>query len=224
MLAPDEAIRRVDEIVFMLTRDFQNADQSYVVWKSANDIIAFQMKDVKGKNAFSFNVIQHSLLMKLALDVARIFDHSDILRHPMAEQDKASIPVLAALIEIPYVKAELLSRATKSTQTIIDVNAEIANILKVWKKFEVPDSAEQNGLKRLREFRTKRLAHALFDTEPDQLPTTNDIKLLLENARAAVQAASIIIFHVDPEADDRINELRKDAEDFCFKVLTALKS
>ena len=219
MLTPEEAIRRVDEIVLMSARDFRAAEQTYVVWKSSNDIIAFQMKDVKGKNAFSFNVIQHSLLMKLALDVARIFDHSDIVRHPMAEQDKASIPVLAALIEISDVKAELLSRAAKSTQTTISVNSEIANILGVWKKFEVPNSAEKSGLKRLKEFRTKRLAHALFDSEPDQLPTPYDIILLLDNARKVVRSACKIIFLVDWN-----DEQSKDAEDFCFKVLDALKN
>ena len=165
MLTPEEAIRRVDEIVVMSATDFRAASRTYVVWKSSNDIIAFQMKDVRGKNAHSFNVIQNSLLMKLALDVARIFDHSDIVRHPMAEQDKASIPVLAALIGIPSVQAELLSRAAKSSQTAININTEIANIIGVWQKFVVPNSAELNALKRLKEFRTKRLAHALFDSD-----------------------------------------------------------
>jgi len=61
----------------------------------------------------------------------------------------------------------------------------IASALGVYKTFEASTDG-QDALKSLRQFRTSRLAHHLFDKQPDQLPQINDVFLLSEVAREFV--------------------------------------
>ena len=49
------------------------------------------------------------------------------------------------------------------------------------------------ALERLRSFRTKRLAHALFDKEPDAYPRHSDLTLLLEIAKEAAALSSLAV-------------------------------
>lgn len=92
------------------------------------------------------------------MDVARIFDVSE--RPSREKQDKASILVLAALLGRADVKARL-------GQTKL-----IADFLTIAGQFDIAGSKEKSALGRLRQFRTQRLAHALFNEEPDQLPNS----------------------------------------------------
>ena len=98
----DEALRRVRQIAPMLG-EWRTAVQTHAVLEAANDTIPRGVKD----HAFAatFNAIQNALALKLALELARIFDLSK--RPPPEEQDKASLPVLAALLRRPDVQLGL---------------------------------------------------------------------------------------------------------------------
>jgi len=55
------------------------------------------VRNTSADPAYTFNAVQQAMALKLALDLARIFDVTENGRYPAEEQDKASIPVLAAL-------------------------------------------------------------------------------------------------------------------------------
>ena len=90
----EEALRRVRRIAPILSDDVRTAVRSHAVLEAANDTIPRGVKN--HEFAATFNAIQNALGLKLALELARIFDLSK--RGPPQEQDKASVPVLAALL------------------------------------------------------------------------------------------------------------------------------
>jgi hypothetical protein len=102
-------------------------------------------------------LIQNSLAIRLTLDVAKVFDVG--LSRPLDDQDKASIPILAHYLARSDVRYHLLERA------------------RAW----TPHYPEQGAaaLERVRGLRHRRLAHSLFDKEPDPLPRYNDLFDLL---------------------------------------------
>jgi hypothetical protein len=98
------------------------------------------------------------------------------------------------------VQQRLIVRARSWTPQLIDGESlgedacrlAIASALDVYKKFETSSDA-QNAQNRLREFRTRRLAHHLFDKEPDALPQINDVILLANTAREFVRCTVLAI-------------------------------
>src|SRR3954454_9094387 len=106
-----EALRRTDKIASLLATDTWMALRARVVFATANDVI--HRDEFSGPTGFgdTFNVVQNSLLLMVALAVARLFDLSVSKRHPPEGQDKASVPVLAHLLMRPDVQEALILRA-----------------------------------------------------------------------------------------------------------------
>jgi hypothetical protein len=106
LMNTEEALRRVRLITPMLRDEVRTAILSHAILEAANDTIPKGLGGVHTEYAPTFNAVQNALALKLALELARIFDLS-ASRGPPEEQDKASIPVLAALVERPDVQADL---------------------------------------------------------------------------------------------------------------------
>jgi hypothetical protein len=109
----EEALRRVRLIAPMLRDEVRTAILSRAILEAANDAIPKGLGGVHTEFAATFNAVQNALALKLALELARIFDLS-ANRHPSEEQDKASIPVLAALVGRADVQAGLERDAEKT--------------------------------------------------------------------------------------------------------------
>jgi hypothetical protein len=105
-----EALRRIRLITPMMRKDVETADLSSLVMGAANNAIP---KGLEGTFTPFTNIYlagQNALTLKLAMDL-RIFDLSE--GRPAEAQDKASIPVLAALLTRPDVRDGLLQDAAK---------------------------------------------------------------------------------------------------------------
>jgi hypothetical protein len=167
--------------------------------------------------------MQNAPALKLAMDLARIFDLSEGARYLPEEQDKASIPVLAGLLRKPDVQnaleqdaaewlpgvahlgpvgtapPEIIEAAIKAaeenhrSQDRDTCRSAIADFLTAAGRVEIEESEEKVSVRRIREFRHRRLAHALFDREPEALPKYSDLSLLLEIAKEAATRASLAI-------------------------------
>ena len=83
----EKAVERVEAIVSLLLPDIKIAIDVCETMEAANEVVAQHLagRHIDGMDAF--NVVQHSLALKLALDLARIFDVSQG-RH-LDTQDKA---------------------------------------------------------------------------------------------------------------------------------------
>ena len=102
-----EAIRRIGKITPMLQKDVTTAALSHVVLEVANEMVPKALAVVHLPSAGIYGAGQNALALKVAMDLARIFDISEAL--PAEEQDKASVPVLAALVRRPDVQ-EVMDR------------------------------------------------------------------------------------------------------------------
>ncbi|TQI74064.1 hypothetical protein FHT98_1805 [Bosea sp. AK1] len=249
----DEAVRRVSLIAPMLREDVQTAIVSHAVLEASNAILPKGLSGITTPFVETYNGVQYALTMKLAMDLARIFDLSESKRFPPEEQDKASIPVLAALMSRPDVRNALENEAAEwlpGVEYIGASNAIPADVLEgILKSVEddhragdrasfqnasasflviagrlaVDGSDEKAALVRIREFRNKRLAHSLFDKEPDELPKYSDLHLLLDIAKEAAKYALLAVEGLNTEFDDQARRDHEKAEGYAKCVLDGLK-
>jgi hypothetical protein len=199
-LDTEEALRRTDRICPLLARDTWVALRARVAVEAANETVSREEFNRPSKFGDTYNVIQNSLLITVALSIARVFDLSDTEQYPAERQDKASVPVLAHLLMREDVQQRLIVRARSWTPQLNDgaklgedaCRDAIASALDVYKTFETSSDA-QDAQNRLRQFRTRRLAHHLFDKEPDALPHINDVFLLANTASEFVRCTVLAI-------------------------------
>jgi AbiU2 len=246
-----EALRRIRLITPMMRKDVETADLSSLVMEAANNTIP---KGLEGTFTPFTNIYlagQNALTLKLAMDLARIFDLSE--GRPAEAQDKASIPVLAALLTRPDVRDGLLQDAAKwiagieighpagsPPPDVLKADPEstkeghrsrfgdacqraITDFLSLVKGLEVKDSEENAALVRIRQFRNRRLAHSLFDQEPDAVPKYADLDLLLSIAKEAAKHASLAVDGLNTDFDDLSREDRSNADRYYACVLDGLK-
>ncbi len=252
-LNTEEALRRVRLIVPMLVADVQTAVLSHAVLEASNDKIPKGMKGHWTEFNETYNAVQNALTLKLALDIARIFDLSTSARFPAEEQDKASVQVLAALLQREDVTAELEKAAAEwmpgfeyagddfasLPDGVNDMLAEMAgddaeenkascrgaiNAF-VAEAAKLKDEATEahGALTRVRDFRNKRLAHSLFDKEPDALPLYSDLNKLLEVAKIAARLAKLAVEGGNTELEEQAERNRANAEGYAACVLDGLK-
>lgn len=235
----------------MLRKDVETAVLSHAVMEAGNDIIPKGLKGLHTEFVDTYGAVQNALALKLAMDLARVFDLSD--GWPPESQDKASLLVLAALLSKPDVQARLeqdaeswfpgvadlgtigdpppgmVGEMLKSLETEgrmearEDCRKAISDFLEVMKRLTVDASEEKVALGRVRDFRNKRLAHSLFDKEPDELPHYADLNLLLAVATEAAKHASMAVEGLNVDYDEHEGIHRENAEGYAFCVLSGLK-
>jgi AbiU2 len=248
-----DALGRVRLISPRLREDVGTAVVSSILLNAANNTIPNGLGPVYTPFGRAYLGGQNALSLKLAMDLARIFDLSvGKNAYPAEAQGKASIPVLAALLKKPDVQDGLLQDAAKCIGGIKIVKIgypagspppdvlealeegygsrfsdacqkAITDFLALAQGLEVRDSEENAALVRIRQFRDFRLAHSLFDNEPDALPIYADLELLLSIAKEATKHASFAIEGHNVDFDDVAQEDRKNADEYYGCVLDALK-
>jgi hypothetical protein len=241
----EEALRRVKLISPMLRADVARAILSHAIMEAANDTIPKGMAGTNTIFSDTYFGTQNALALKLAMDLARIFDLSEGGRYSPEEQDKASILVLAALLRRSDVRTSLeqeaadwlpaaahLGRFGSAPPGVIEAalkEAEenhrsndrdmcrraVAELLAIAGRLELEGSEERAALQRIREFRNRRLAHSLFDKEPEALPKYNDLNLLLDLAKEAATRSVLAIEGLNIDFSDearRAERTRKDTQ------------
>ena len=190
---------------------------------------------------------QNALALKLAMDLARIFDLSTGKQaYPPEEQTKASIPVLAALLRRPGVQEGLAQDAGEGASHIKNVytagslppgvlEADLESSQR-----EVSQRLPQggHGLSRSRPAfggggferegrtwpypRVPRLPACSFLVR-QALPIYVDLGLLLDVAKEAAKHASLAVEGHDTDFDDLSREDRRNADRYYACVLDGLK-
>jgi hypothetical protein len=249
----EDALRRLKLILPMLRRDVTTAVRSHAVMEAANDTIPNGLNASHTVLADTYFAVQDALTLKLVMDLARIFDLSRGRFSP-EEQDKASIPVLAALLQIPDVQNGLEQKAAaewfpgvahvgtvgsappgvveKAVKTLEeDYRSEdrdlcrkaTTDFLALAERLEMKGSEDEIALGRVRKFRDHRLAHSLFDKEPEALPRYADLSLLLDRAKEAATHASLAVEGLSIDFRDQARNDRQNAEGYAACVLDGLK-
>ncbi|RVJ77295.1 hypothetical protein CN168_19955 [Sinorhizobium medicae] len=235
----------------MLRHDVETAILSHEVMEAQNAIVPKGLEGQHTDFVHTYGAIQNALVLKLALDVARVFDFS--LRYPVERQDMASIPVLGMLLDVAGVVDELTARASSWISGIEwandndgDRSAEVeAAAIKILgdeqtadketcksalaefailaNRLSDPTSAEASALSRVKGFRNRRLAHSLFNKEPDAYPKYEDLTLLLDMAKMAARLSSLAVEGLHVDFADQMSRNRTNAEGYARLVLEGLK-
>lgn len=247
-----EAVRRVRIITPMLGQDVSTSSLSHIVLEAANRLIPKGLSGTYTPFANIYHAGQNALALKLAMDLARIFDLSESDRFPPEEQDKASVPVLGALLKRSDVQeilvheagswvdgvghitpssappgvleAALNSLQEKQRSTFREnCSKALSDFLAIAQRLETAGSKENDALIRIRQFRNRRLAHSLFNKKPDELPKYADLDLLLGVAKDAYKYASLAVEGLNKDFDSLDREDCQRASGYYACVLDGLK-
>jgi hypothetical protein len=199
-LPTDEALRRANRITSLLAKDTWFALRARAALHTANDVISQKSYDRPSRFADTYNVVQNSMALTVALAVARLFDVSDPNRYPVEQQDKASIPVLANLLMRHDVQHALVAKSrdwhpqlTGGAELGEATCSEALSTAFALYETHTKSTDHQDAFSRLRKFRTSRLAHHLFDDLPTDLPRFDDLDLLANFAQDFVRATVLAV-------------------------------
>jgi hypothetical protein len=169
----DDVIRRVDRIVKELVADVSRSIISRSMLEASNRVLQ-ALAGIRTSGAEGHKIIQASLRMGLCLELARVFD---VGRRPIPKQDKASLPILAYYLVQPDVRQRLVARSGPYANLC---EAEIDACLARWTAFNA-NSSDAAALDRMQQLRDWRIAHNIFEKEPE-LPTHRGIFRLVSVA------------------------------------------
>ncbi|MFT4131872.1 hypothetical protein [Labrys sp. (in: a-proteobacteria)] len=225
-----EATRRVKAITEILALETERAIALRETMEAANRILPPALKDRVFQGAEAYNMMMNALAMDLALTVARLFDFTK--DRPLKGQDKASIPVLAALLDLAGVRAEFKAQASKWSAPFVQTastnvqacETAIDFIQKSVGRVQTQGAPLEAALGRIREFRTKRLAHRLFDKDPNALPKYNDMFNLIDLAMEVVTQARLIVEGHRTEFKLRVDYDRGNAEKLWNAMLFGIEA
>jgi hypothetical protein len=232
-----EVVERVHQIMPMLIADIRAAIRSHAALEANNAIISKGLKGLQSEYFYTYNSIQNALTLKLAMDIARIFDISDTRRRSAEKQGKSSIPVLEVLLSKITVQAQpeikdhthpvLSTAVVKATAGVnrprIDRKDAAARFLELAATVTIEGSDEKSALRRVRDFRNSRLAHSLFDKSLAAPPIYADLDLLLSTAMRAASLACLAVDGVNIDFDERAKLDRQNAEGYARYVLEGLR-
>lgn len=192
-VSSEEACRRVDAIAPLLLWDVRRLLETRAVMEAGNQIV-IERGLVTDERAQTYNILQSRLAMMLAVDLARVLDITE--GRSMDQQDKASIPILAHHLERSDVREHLAKRAATGIAWFADEDEKgcataIDEALELHRKLRA-DQIGAAAIKKVRELRTQRLAHSLYDAEPAG-PFYSDLFLLADFARDFVARVSMAI-------------------------------
>jgi AbiU2 len=223
----EAALERADAIVPMLASDVRIALAVCATFQSGHDTIIDNLRGMPKPGADTFDLIESSLALKLALDIAKIYDEAQA--RPLDSQDKASIPVLAHHLGRNDVRDALADRARQWTPQFPDLEpmhvrcceTAIDNVTG-WRLRL--GTAGLEALERVRELRNRRLAHSLYDRDPNPVPPYNDLFDLLRHARDIAGAALLAVRGEGANLSEDEAFLREEADRFWAIVLSALRA
>ena len=167
-------IQRVDKIVDELVTDVSRSIISRSMLEASNRRVLQALAGIETSGAEGHRIIQASLRMGLCLELARVFD---VNNRPIHKQNTASLPVLAYYLAQPDVRQSLVDRSGPYAQIC---EAEIDACLARWKAFKANPS-DAAALERMQQLRHWRIAHNIFEKEPE-FPTHRGIFRLVSVA------------------------------------------
>lgn len=223
----DKWVARVEAIVPLFISDIKIAIDVCETMESANECVSVALSGFAFDGAEAFNIVQHSLALKLASDIARIYDLSG--GKSLDKQDKVSIPVLVHHLRKPDVAATFIERAhgwidgwpDHQCKDAEACRVAIARIVDRWDMMREGNALAP--LSRVRDLRTRRLSHNLLDRESDPIPLYSDLFLLM---KSAVQIGADLLFAVHGNASglqDLVDYRRRQADAFWAKVRVGIE-
>lgn len=199
-----EAVRRLGGMVRAIHRDVAIALAAEAALETANAIIV-ATPDIERPGAVTYETVAQSLVLNLAMSLARLYDTGSRLRHPN-RRDLASIPLIARLLRQKRCQNELARQARHWTPQYphfadsqeAACRKAIGEALSAFDRLR-NDRTGRAAVRRLRQMRNKVLAHSYMDEIIVAMPTYDQVFLLADVARDVAAGAMLAIDgrHID---------------------------
>ncbi|MBX9910073.1 MAG: hypothetical protein K2Z25_15330 [Beijerinckiaceae bacterium] len=199
-----EAVRRLGGMVKAIHRDVAIVLATEAALETANAIIV-ATPDIERPGAVTYETVAQSLVLNLAMSLARVYDEGSRLRHPN-KRELASIPLIARLLSQKRCQDELARRARQWTPQYPEFadsqeaacRKAISDALAAFDRLHT-DRVGREAVRRLRLMRNKVLAHSYMDEVIVAMPTYDQVFLLADVARDVASGAMLAIDgrHVD---------------------------
>ena len=170
------------------------------------------------------NGVRQSLLLNLAITLARLYDEGTKSRH-VNDRDVASIPLLARLLRQKRCRTVLAERARLWTVGLPNFEAAqvaacsgaIDRALAAYATLR-RSLAGRQAVKKLKDFRDKELAHSLMDQVIEAVPTINDLLVLMDVARDFSEHAVFAVKGLHHDLKQREEIRLKEARAFWMPI------
>jgi AbiU2 len=225
-LSNSEARRRVCVMLPLLLKDVQLAIALEAALESANEALqSLERPDRSFWGSNCYDLITQSLVLELAIVLARLFDVGAKKRHPNTK-NIASIPLLQRLLKqrrcqkffihrthawFPDAPSLGLQYPARCSRAIGDANRIYRQGAK---KLET-----RRALRTLKYFRDKHLAHNVFDAKDDTRPRYDELFALTDLACAFLMPAIYAVEGSQYRFDVIEDRWRSEARRFWRKAL-----
>lgn len=218
-VALDVSVARFRSAAVALADEVRSGLATRAAMECANKLVADRYHGTVSFEAHTFNLVANALAMQLTMVVARIYDYSK--RFPLVSQDKASLPVLIALLEQGDVQRRLIDEAGWAGARMKLPNM-IQSVISDYKGHRLAPESD-DAIKRVQSLRDQRLAHNLVprltNVVPEALPRYEDLDALLDPASDIVTKANLIATGHNVEFRDSEEEYKRQADSFWRKAL-----
>ncbi|WP_128292918.1 hypothetical protein [Afifella aestuarii] len=199
-------LRLVEQITEDLREEVSRAISSYAVMEGGNEVFPKLTRNVRHKSISVYNTIKFSMILKISMDIARIYDRDNDKRKNN-DNSKSSIFTLEKLFKEEEIKKAVVCR---------DKLEKYLNNLESYKKEK---SEEYCRINKIRKFRNSYIAHRLNNNSNDDIiPTFGDIEILLKDSILLVSCASLAVEGRNTEFCDKMNRERELAREY-YRVL-----
>lgn len=213
------AVERLDAMMPLIFADVRIALATEANLVAANEIV-LATPDERRPGARAYNSVHQSLVLNLAVSLARLFDEGGKKKHPN-RRDVASIPLLLRLLRQKRCRKVLIDRArvwTPMVPAYADLhenacNRAIDDAINAFSRF-AKSHPGRAALARLRNFRNNRLAHSLMLEALNSRPLYNDLFRLMDVAREVADAAHLAIQGMAPDLEDLEQAEKEEADAF----------
>ena len=214
-----DAIKRLEMMVRRIEEDVKIGLWAEATLEAANEIV-MATPDQERPGALAYRTISNSLALNIAISLARLFDPGSRRRHPN-KRDIASIPLIIRLLMQQRCQKVLVDRARSWTPQLTefeDTNAEgcqrsINMAINAYNRVRYTREGRAM-LRRLRDFRNKRLAHSMMQDTLNALPRYKELFTLMDVARDTVEGAMLAIDGQSMGLKDSEKIYREEADEF----------
>jgi len=216
-ITPRQALLRLDVMAISVFRDVRIALSAEAVLEEGNAIVR---KDPYKPRPSSYEAVSNSLLINLAMSLARLFDEGTRHWHP-DNRHTASIPMMLRLVQFPSV-CEAVSRKARrwlpNDFHLADDNEAacrkaIAKALAAYKSV-AGNPAGRGLVKRLKNIRDARMAHNLPFKRQGSQPTYNGLFVLADVARVVADECRLAVHGMSQSLEDFEDIERRHGAEF----------
>ncbi|MGF7178454.1 hypothetical protein [Azospirillum doebereinerae] len=203
----------------MIVSDVKAAIQVDAMHKAGNEIVGAFMLGKAWYEAHGYNIVLRSLITAEILALNRIYDWRE--RRPLHQQNKASIPVVLALLEDDdtLVHFQDEARLWNPGMGFEDHNAalvveSIGDARSKWEALWQPGHDGRAHLDTLRAYRDSRVAHVLVDVLPGVIPQYSHLPLLLLETLPIIKPLALALTGIEHDFESMLRESSRQAEAF----------